>query len=71
MPQGSPSPADVIRLEPMGRFKQTQNGNVRLQGGSYLKSKAPQPPRSPINLRTQTSTLKSCLEYMSIVYRLD
>ncbi|RZC34845.1 endoplasmic reticulum aminopeptidase 1-like [Asbolus verrucosus] len=31
MPQGSPSPADVIRLEPMGRFKQTQNGNVRVQ----------------------------------------
>ncbi|KAJ8936471.1 hypothetical protein NQ314_012334 [Rhamnusium bicolor] len=28
MPQSNPSPADIIRLEPMGRYKQTQNGNV-------------------------------------------
>lgn len=38
MPQGSPtlgrSQVDVIRLEPLGKFKQTQNGNVRGQGNS-------------------------------------
>lgn len=36
MPEGPPSPVDVIRLEPMGRFKQTQNGNVRVQGGFLI-----------------------------------
>lgn len=32
--QSSQSSSDVIRLEPMGKFKQTQNGNVRVKGGS-------------------------------------
>lgn len=41
MPVGSQTPTDVIRLEPMGRFKQTQNG--RIQGGfiSFEKLSGP------------------------------
>lgn len=51
MPQGSPTlgrgQVDVIRLEPLGKFKQTQNGNVRGQGKFMLRnttvSNLPQP----------------------------
>lgn len=34
LPNTGPSSRDIIRLEPLGKFKQTQNGNVRSQGGS-------------------------------------
>lgn len=54
MPEGPPSPVDVIRLEPMGRFKQTQNGNVRVQGGflifRFFKKKQFRPPQPPHQL---------------------
>lgn len=55
MPEGPPSPVDVIRLEPMGRFKQTQNGNVRVQGGFlifrfFFKKKQFRPPQPPHQL---------------------
>lgn len=36
MTQNSPTPsrgaADAIRMEPIGKYKQTQNGNVHNQG---------------------------------------
>lgn len=35
-PQQSEPALDVIRLEPMGRFKQTQNGTLHASGGFYL-----------------------------------
>lgn len=35
-PQQSEPALDVIRLEPMGRFKQTQNGTLHASGGFCL-----------------------------------
>lgn len=34
MPSTNAGTADVIRMEPLGKYKQTQNGNVRQQGKS-------------------------------------
>ncbi|KAJ8923593.1 hypothetical protein NQ315_010172 [Exocentrus adspersus] len=35
MPQNNPSPTDAIQLEPMGRYKQNQNGNVYASGTNH------------------------------------
>lgn len=36
MPSTNAGTGDAIRMEPLGKYKQTQNGNIRQQGKSPL-----------------------------------
>ncbi|XP_066255197.1 endoplasmic reticulum aminopeptidase 2-like isoform X2 [Euwallacea similis] len=43
-----PSSRDIIRLEPLGKFKQTQNGNIRSQGTNHAQITHPICQSSPL-----------------------